>query len=119
MKVSAAGIIALISITNVASEVSNKNAHSREFVKVKRELQQTVPIGGICSTMIPPSPLPPDDSTCWQWWVPPPDGVIPSGSPTPPTGCNYAPCEAAVCDCDSYCCETAWDLSCRGYYMQQ
>ena len=70
---------------------------------------------GCCDTMVPPSYLPPDDSTCWQWWDPPADGVLQPGSAEPPKGCNYKPCESAVCGCDSYCCETAWDLSCRGY----
>jgi len=83
----------------------------------KRMVQETVGSGEVCSTMIPPSPLPPDDSTCWQWWTPPPDGKLPAGSPSPPRGCNYSPCERAVCNCDNYCCDIAWDLSCRGYYM--
>merc|ERR1712151_619066 len=83
-----------------------------------RSMQETVPEGGLCNTMIPPSPLAPDDSTCWQWYTPPSDGVLPAGAPKPPTGCDYGPCEAAVCECDSYCCDTAWDLSCRGYYMK-
>ena len=68
--------------------------------------------------MIPPAPLPPDDSTCWQWWNPPADGILPPGAAKPPTGCDYSPCQNAVCVCDNYCCETAWDLSCRGYYAQ-
>merc|ERR1719469_508700 len=68
--------------------------------------------------MVPPSDLPPDDSSCWQWYEPPPNGILPPGAPSPPTGCNYKPCETAVCLCDSYCCDTAWDLSCRGYQMQ-
>merc|ERR1712084_37655 len=72
---------------------------------------------GCCDTMIPPSFLPPDDSTCWQWWDPPADGVMTPGTAPPPKGCNYKPCEAAVCACDPYCCETAWDLSCRGYHL--
>merc|ERR1719295_865697 len=67
--------------------------------------------------MIPPSFLPPDDSTCWQWWDPPSDGVITADIPSPPKGCDYKPCQDAVCDCDSYCCTTAWDLSCRGYEL--
>jgi len=59
--------------------------------------------------MIPPSELAPDDSTCWQWYDP--------NNQNKPltTGCDYKPCEDAVCACDSYCCEIAWDLSCRGY----
>ena len=81
-------------------------------------MQETVPEGGLCGTMIPPSPLAPDNSSCWKWYEPPADGILPPGAPKPPTGCDYAPCEAAVCECDSYCCETAWDLSCRGYYMK-
>ena len=84
-----------------------------------RKMQETVPEGGLCNTMIPPSPLAPDDSSCWQWYTPPPDGVLPPGAPKPPTGCDYEPCKNAVCECDSYCCDTAWDLSCRGYYMKQ
>jgi len=71
---------------------------------------------GCCSSMIPPSFLPPDDSTCWQWWDAPANGVVPSGV-NPPKGCNYKPCQDAVCNCDSYCCDTAWDLSCRGYHL--
>ena len=81
-------------------------------------MQETVPEGGICNTMIPPSPLAPDDSSCWEWYTPPADGVLPPDAPTPPTGCDYEPCQNAVCECDSYCCDTAWDLSCRGYYMK-
>jgi len=67
--------------------------------------------------MFPPSPPAPDDSTCWQWWTPPPEGKMPEDAPPPPTGCDYAPCEKAVCDCDPYCCDSAWDLSCRGYEL--
>ena len=63
---------------------------------------------GCCDTMKPPSFLPPDDSTCWQWWDPPADGIMPDGAAPPPKGCDYKPCEAAVCACDSYCCEGAW-----------
>ena len=70
-----------------------------------------------CETMIPPSFLPPDDSTCWQWWTPPADGVPIPGMDNPPKGCNYQPCQDAVCACDPYCCNSAWDLSCRGYEM--
>merc|ERR1711923_522902 len=66
--------------------------------------------------MIPPSFLPPDDSTCWQWWDPPANGVVSPGV-SPPKGCNYKPCQDAVCACDMYCCDTAWDLSCRGYHL--
>ena len=80
-------------------------------------MQATVSDGGICPTMIPPSPLPPDDSTCWQWWTPPSDGVLPPGTPAPPSGCDYQPCQDAVCACDDYCCNVAWDLSCRGYFV--
>jgi len=64
--------------------------------------------------MIPPSLVPPDNSTCWQWWSPPPDGILPDGSRPPPKGCDYKPCQDAVCACDDYCCNSAWDLSCRG-----
>jgi len=70
----------------------------------------------ICSTMIPPSTLPPDDSNCWKWWDVFIDGeLIP---PPPQKGCDYAPCQDAVCECDSYCCKTVWDLSCRGYELK-
>lgn len=34
-------------------------------------------------------------------------------------GCDYKPCEQAVCACDAYCCTIAWDLSCRGYTTLQ
>merc|ERR1711933_292825 len=71
---------------------------------------------GCCPTMIPPSFLAPDDSTCWQWWDPPANGVLPPGT-VPPKGCDYKPCQDAVCACDDYCCTTAWDLSCRGYAL--
>jgi len=72
---------------------------------------------GCCDTMMPPSFIPPNDSSCWNWWDPPEDGVIPTDMPIPPKGCDYSACEAAVCACDSYCCEAAWDLSCRGYTL--
>jgi len=71
--------------------------------------------GNICSTMIPPSPVPPDGSTCWRWYNTPSDGITKVGTPPPQKGCNYKPCQDAVCFCDPYCCSTAWDLSCRGY----
>ena len=72
---------------------------------------------GCCDTMIPPSLLPPNDSTCWKWWTPPASGVVNQDMEMPPKGCDYQPCQDAVCACDSYCCESAWDLSCRGYTM--
>merc|ERR1740121_1050516 len=84
----------------------------------KRKMQEVVSPGGICPTMIPPSPLPPDNSDCWQWYIPPAGGKLPPDSPAPPQGCSYTPCQDAVCDCDPYCCNSAWDLSCRGYYMK-
>jgi len=116
MKFSLKATAIAISISNVISERQSEGGREQnEFVK--RHIQQTVPIGGICSTMIPPSPLPPDDSSCWQWWDAPANGIILPGSPTPPKGCNYQPCQNAVCNCDPYCCESAWDLSCRGYFM--
>merc|ERR1712151_1413005 len=74
-------------------------------------------MGDCCETMVPPSFLPPDDSTCWLWWDPPADGQPVPGMHDPPKGCNYQPCQDAVCECDPYCCNTAWDLSCRGYEM--
>ena len=72
----------------------------------------------ICITLKPPSHPPPNDSSCWQWWDPPSDidlteVIIPEAN----KGCDYKPCEKAVCDCDSYCCEVAWDLSCRGFHL--
>merc|ERR1712003_457153 len=57
-----------------------------------------------CPTMIPPSFLAPDDSTCWQWWDPPANGIMKQGMPSPQKGCDYEPCKQAVCACDSYCC---------------
>ena len=69
---------------------------------------------GCCNTLIPPAYVPPNDSSCWLWWDPPVDGVMKTGL-LPPKSCDYEPCQDAVCACDSYCCETAWDLSCRGY----
>jgi len=50
--------------------------------------------------------IPPADSTCWNW------------NPIDLTfqkGCDNEQCEKAVCECDRYCCDTSWDLSCRGY----
>jgi len=72
----------------------------------------------MCSTMIPPSPLAPDGSSCWQWWDAFEDGKLIKNPPRLQKGCDYQPCEDAVCDCDSYCCEIAWDLSCRGYELE-
>merc|ERR1719253_2485757 len=87
------------------------------FAAVQTSFACTPGTKGCCDTMIPPSYLPPDDSTCWQWWDPPADGVMKKDMPPPPKGCNYTPCQDAVCACDSYCCDTAWDLSCRGYHL--
>jgi len=50
--------------------------------------------------------IPPVDSSCWNWN--PVDLTVQKG-------CDSLACENAVCDCDSYCCNTSWDLSCRGY----
>ena len=72
----------------------------------------------ICNTMIPESPLAPDDSTCWQWWDAFEDGKLIENPPSVQKGCDYEPCKAAVCACDEYCCNMAWDLSCRGYELE-
>merc|ERR1719253_1039881 len=85
------------------------------FAAVQTSFACTPGTKGCCDTMIPPSYLPPDDSTCWQWWDPPADGVMKPDMPEPPKGCDYSPCQDAVCACDSYCCDVAWDMSCRGY----
>jgi len=82
---------------------------SEKFSKPKKRQVQE-----LCSTMIPPSNLPPKDSSCWKYFVPPEDGILDDSSPKPRTGCDYEPCEKAVCECDDYCCNVAWDLSCRG-----
>ena len=58
---------------------------------------------------------PPVTSTCWQWWTPPSDGIVTSDMPEPQKGCDYEKCQNVVCACDSYCCDMAWDESCRGY----
>ena len=74
----------------------------------------------ICKSQTPKNkPPPPDNSSCWKWWTPPPNGIVTFDIQQPPTGCDYEPCERAVCACDPYCCEQAWDLSCRGYYMKK
>jgi len=111
--------ISLILANNVSANDFFKNVRPKTLIQ--RSTQETVQntATGVCSTMIPPSVLPPDNSSCWQWWEAPADGILPQGSSPPPTGCDYKPCEDAVCACDSYCCDTAWDLSCRGYQMQQ
>lgn len=72
----------------------------------------------ICSTMIPPSPLAPDDSNCWQWWDAFDNGNLIENPPPVQKGCDYEPCHYAVCACDSYCCDVAWDISCRGYELE-
>ena len=71
----------------------------------------------LCATMgnVPP---PPQSSSCWTWWTPPKDGIVTSDMPEPQKGCDDAACEKAVCDCDSYCCDVAWDESCRGYQQE-
>merc|ERR1712151_418264 len=86
------------------------------FVQEMTEYSCEPGSAGCCDTMKPPSYLPPDDSTCWQWWDAPEDGIVLAGEILP-KGCDYKPCEAAVCACDPYCCESAWDLSCRGYHL--
>jgi len=62
---------------------------------------------------------PPDDSTCWKW------NVVQNNTSMSITknnlilqkGCDYKLCQDVVCDCDSYCCDVSWDLSCRGVQM--
>jgi len=49
----------------------------------------------------------PTDSNCWSF-------VEQPGTTGDQKGCDYNPCEQAVCACDSYCCDVSWDLSCRG-----
>merc|ERR1719382_144918 len=100
----------------VSTRASSENDRPIKFRA--RKLQNFISADGTCPTMIPPSPLAPDDSTCWQWWDPPSNGVMPPGV-IPPKGCDYEPCQDAVCACDDYCCTTAWDLSCRGYESAQ
>ena len=81
------------------------------------QLSQSVSAEGLCATMgnVPP---PPEESTCWQYWVPPANGIITADTPDPQKGCDNEACEKAVCDCDSYCCDVAWDESCRGYQQE-
>jgi len=38
---------------------------------------------------------------------------------TPTKGCDYKPCQDAVCSCNPYCCATAWGLSCCGYNVEK
>jgi hypothetical protein len=38
------------------------------------------------------------------------DCCVDNGTP----GCDDAACEAAVCDCDPFCCDSAWDAFCAG-----
>merc|ERR1719232_274080 len=104
------------SFTSAAINAAELNRLQRQTKFRARKAQQTISATGVCPTMIPPSPLAPDDSTCWQWWDPPANGILPTGE-TPPKGCDYKPCQDAVCECDNYCCDTAWDLSCRGYHL--
>jgi len=70
-----------------------------------------------CASMVPPSFYPPRNSTCWDWWDTPMDGILPPDV-EPTKGCDYQPCQDSVCACDSYCCDTAWDRSCRGYFQE-
>jgi len=65
--------------------------------------------GDVCPTMNNEK-VPPDNSSCWQW-----EKYTGEAYTNPQIGCDYQPCQDAVCGCDTYCCDTAWDLSCRGY----
>lgn len=71
--------------------------------------------------MIPPSLPPPSNSTCWSYWDPPliEENQTTIAIPKDKKGCDYKPCEAAVCACDSYCCDIAWDSSCRGFNINK
>jgi len=104
---------AVLIVATQSNEIHDQQQRPTKFRK--RKIQQVIQAGQVCPTMIPPSVLAPDDSTCWQWWDPPSNGVVPPGTVVP-KGCNYKPCQDAVCACDDYCCTAAWDLSCRGYY---
>jgi len=117
MKLIALVACSLVTVVTCSSK-DNERTTTRPNYRVRRNLNEITSVNGICSTMIPPSFLAPDDSTCWQWWTPPSNRVVPSGV-VPPRGCDYKPCQDAVCACDDYCCNSAWDLSCRGYSSAQ
>ena len=110
-------VIFLIVVITQAIENEHVQNSQRKGL-VSRNLQKIVREGGVCNTMIPPSPLAPGDSSCWDWYVPPADSVLTPDMSDPPKGCDYAPCQDAVCACDPYCCNSAWDLSCRGYFIE-
>lgn len=59
-----------------------------------------------------PEQIPAVNSNCWNWNV---EGVEYFGEQQ--KGCDNELCSKAVCDCDPYCCDTSWDLSCRGFQM--
>ena len=73
---------------------------------------------GYCDTIKLLLHLPPDDSTCWQWWDAPRDRVLPAGIIFL-TEYDYKPCQATAYACDSYYCDSAWDLSCYEHHLQE
>lgn len=50
--------------------------------------------------------IPSKSSSCWKYST---------GDDQSQQGCDNQACEAAVCECDMYCCSTSWDLNCRGH----
>jgi len=59
---------------------------------------------------------PPNNSSCWKWNVVQENTAssIINNDLQLQKGCDCKKCQDAVCECDEYCCDVSWDLSCRG-----
>lgn len=98
----------------IRSKVSNNILNNIPIVNHRRQIQELAKQyseNAICLTMEPPSKLAPTNSNCFEY-------NDPNGASKKRKGCDYKPCENAVCSCDSYCCEVSWDISCRGYMQE-
>merc|ERR1719296_587017 len=79
------------------------------------EQEEAVPDPPVVANCATAGWVPPDDSTCWQWKK---QGSSPQVQIGDQKGCDFQLCENAVCACDSYCCDVSWDLSCRGFEIE-
>ena len=101
----------------ILQEHDNKPVDTREMQEnFQCDPTTKIDVSFCFETVKLPSFLPECNLSCWCLWMPPADGVLPACT-TPPKGCVHSPCQDALCICGSYKCNSAWDESCRGYFV--
>lgn len=109
--------IGIVSSRRRASRRGSEIRNNLKIVNHRRKAQELAKQyneNAICLTMEPPTNLAPSNSNCFEYYNP----NDPTKNINKRKGCDYKPCENAVCSCDSYCCDIAWDISCRGYMQE-